>query len=36
LYGVFEPTAPGGENLNRQAWSRNKGASRSSPFPAQV
>eukprot|EP00475_Leptophrys_vorax_P034328 TRINITY_DN5520_c0_g2_i1.p1 TRINITY_DN5520_c0_g2~~TRINITY_DN5520_c0_g2_i1.p1 ORF type:complete len:366 (-),score=52.68 TRINITY_DN5520_c0_g2_i1:99-1196(-) len=36
LHGIFEPTAPGGENLNPHAWSRNKGYSRSSPFPAQI
>jgi hypothetical protein len=36
LHGIFEPTGPGGENLNPHAWSRNKGFSRSSPFPAQI
>lgn len=36
LHGVFEASAPGGENINPTAWKNSKSYSRASPFPAQV
>eukprot|EP00457_Paulinella_chromatophora_P000221 gb/GEZN01000221.1/.p1 GENE.gb/GEZN01000221.1/~~gb/GEZN01000221.1/.p1 ORF type:complete len:1802 (+),score=284.99 gb/GEZN01000221.1/:73-5478(+) len=36
VYGVFEATSNGQENMVPGAWARNKAYSRSSPFPAQI
>lgn len=36
LHGVYVPSGPASENIDNTAWARNKSASRSSPFPAQI